>query len=204
MCALFKPNCELAAVCKQELDTPVFSPLQFHCMSLRIEISKTSYTRTAPGSKWTLCFCWEVALYMLSEWTLYVALSRSCAYCMRCSNWKWGLKRTLHFILEPFLVIFKSQKKRSDLVWYSFKGECFCLIFCVIVWGGFLCSVNMMINSEESQQHSVKTAVEWTQHTACVQNHSTATHNIDNYLPITHKTNKLTQRMAGNVYYIFS
>lgn len=47
-----------------------------------------------------LCCCWEVTLYMLSDWTLYVALSRSCAYCMRCSKWKWELKRTLYFVLE--------------------------------------------------------------------------------------------------------
>lgn len=31
--------------------------------------------------------------YVLSDWTLYVALSRSCPYCMRCSEWKRGLKR---------------------------------------------------------------------------------------------------------------
>lgn len=70
----------------------VFSLQQFHCMSLRIERSKTSSAKTAPGTQWTLCFCWEVALYMLSDWTLYVALCRSCPYCMRCSEWKWGLK----------------------------------------------------------------------------------------------------------------
>lgn len=64
-------------------------------MSLRIGRSNTSSTKTAPGTWWTLCFRrgkWLSTVYAQWLGLLYVALSRSCSYCMRCSERKRGLK----------------------------------------------------------------------------------------------------------------
>lgn len=51
-----------------------------------------------------LVFCQEVCStckYVLSDRTLYVLLmSRSCPYCMRCSEWKTEIKKALYFVSE--------------------------------------------------------------------------------------------------------
>lgn len=141
-------------------------------MSIRIERSKTS-TNTAPGTLWTLCFCWEVALHMLSDWTLYVALSRLCAYCMRCSKWKWGLKgRCICLgVIRPFLVTFKPQKSNYSvrwkhlalvflrliymlflLFWLLFSALCMQVLF-FMVYALFFCALILKQNWSQLRHH---------------------------------------------------
>lgn len=78
----------------------------------RVQRSKTSCVKTDSVdsvffvfSRFFVClfFCREVCStckYVLSDRTLYVALSRSCPYCMRCSEWKTGIKKALYFVSE--------------------------------------------------------------------------------------------------------
>lgn len=91
-------------------------------------------------TSWTLCFCWDVALYMLSDWTLDVALSLVHVLTV------WhvahgGLKRKLYFVFElqrPFLVYMVDAPDAClGNVWVRF--------FCVIVGSCFLCGAYTVI-----------------------------------------------------------
>lgn len=116
MCALFKNNYELATVLKQSCAHCLLSPAISLHVPIRDESTNTSSTKTMTWR--TLRLCREVALSqcMLSDWTLYVALSCSCPYCMRCSEWKQGLKDTVFClgVMRPFLVTSKPQRSEKE------------------------------------------------------------------------------------------
>lgn len=121
LCALLEPNCELAAVCEQSCTHCVLSPaITLHVPThwvIRLPPQRPLQDLTG------LCvFVKKLPCVPLSDWTLYVALSCLCAYCLRCSKRKWGLKERfiLSCVTRPFLVHVYVKVDSSDARgWFS-------------------------------------------------------------------------------------
>lgn len=63
LCALFKPNCELAAVCEWSRTRRVLSPdISLHVL-MSWEIRDFLHKDSSRNIVDSVCFCWEVALY---------------------------------------------------------------------------------------------------------------------------------------------
>lgn len=119
LCALFKPNCELAAVCRQSRTRRVLSLQRSPCMSLRVARRETPSAEAARrGAWWTLCFCWEIAVCSTrSVAGLCMFLSSSWSYCTRCREWKYGLKKTLYFASEFSCPSWEGRKGSARVSW---------------------------------------------------------------------------------------
>lgn len=90
LCALSKSNCELAAVCKQSCTHCVPLP----AISLHVpphwEIKDFLHKDSSRNFVDFVTLLGSCSLY--AQWLDSVCYTCLCAYCMRCSKWKWGLK----------------------------------------------------------------------------------------------------------------
>lgn len=87
LCALSKPNCELAAVCKQSCTHCVFLP----AISLHVpphwETKDFLHKDCSGNFVDFVIFLWKL-LSVCPVTGLSVRYTCLCAYCMRCSKWK--------------------------------------------------------------------------------------------------------------------
>lgn len=134
-------------------------------MSLRIGRSNTSSTKTAPGTWWTLCFRrgkWLSTVYAQWLGLLYVALSRSCSYCMRCSERKRGLKGRC-ILSRSYWAVSRLEKgfKRSPLgglVW-CFLSTCVWFFVCMRVVEFVGVDTDLLrMKKKKNWQYSVRTS----------------------------------------------